>query len=70
MPYCKGCRPRNKKCAFPKKKCDLLKSALCSLSGNISENGDKAKILEFVKRFEFPRQSEGGRIWSSCFVGG
>ena len=24
MPYCAGCRPRNKKCAFLKKKCDLL----------------------------------------------
>ena len=24
MPYCKGCRPRDKKCAFLKKKCDLL----------------------------------------------
>ncbi len=24
MSYCKGCRPRNKKCAFLKKRCDLL----------------------------------------------
>ncbi len=24
MPYCRGCRPRNKKCAFLKKRCDLL----------------------------------------------
>jgi len=24
MPYCKGCRPRDKKCAFLKKKCELL----------------------------------------------
>jgi len=24
MPYCSGCRPRNKKCAFLKKRCDLL----------------------------------------------
>jgi len=24
MPYCKGCRPRDKKCAFLKKKCKLL----------------------------------------------
>lgn len=24
MPYCTGCRPRDKKCAFLKKKCDLL----------------------------------------------
>ena len=24
MPYCKGCRPRNKKCAFLKKRCELL----------------------------------------------
>jgi hypothetical protein len=24
MPYCVGCRPRDKKCAFLKKKCDLL----------------------------------------------
>jgi hypothetical protein len=24
MPYCVGCRPRNKKCAFLKKRCDLL----------------------------------------------
>jgi len=24
MPYCKGCRPRDKKCAFLKKRCDLL----------------------------------------------
>jgi len=24
MPYCKGCRPREKKCAFLKKRCDLL----------------------------------------------
>lgn len=24
MPYCAGCRPRDKKCAFLKKKCDLL----------------------------------------------
>ncbi|OGO19255.1 MAG: hypothetical protein A2144_02070 [Chloroflexi bacterium RBG_16_50_9] len=24
MPYCIGCRPRDKKCAFLKKKCDLL----------------------------------------------
>ena len=24
MPYCIGCRPRNKKCAFIKKKCELL----------------------------------------------
>ena len=24
MPYCKGCRPRAKKCAFLKKKCELL----------------------------------------------
>ncbi len=24
MPYCAGCRPRNKQCAFLKKRCDLL----------------------------------------------
>lgn len=24
IPYCKGCRPRDKKCAFLKKRCDLL----------------------------------------------
>lgn len=24
MPYCEGCRPRDKKCAFLKKKCELL----------------------------------------------
>jgi len=24
MPYCCGCRPRDKKCAFLKKRCDLL----------------------------------------------
>jgi hypothetical protein len=24
MPYCIGCRPRNKKCAFLKKRCNLL----------------------------------------------
>jgi hypothetical protein len=24
MPYCKGCRPRDKKCAFLKKECELL----------------------------------------------
>ena len=24
MPYCPGCRPRDKKCAFLKKRCDLL----------------------------------------------
>lgn len=24
MPYCKGCRPRDKKCAFLKKRCELL----------------------------------------------
>jgi len=24
MPYCVGCRPRDKKCAFLKKRCDLL----------------------------------------------
>ena len=24
IPYCKGCRPRDKKCAFLKKKCNLL----------------------------------------------
>jgi len=24
MPYCKGCRPRDKRCAFLKKRCDLL----------------------------------------------
>jgi hypothetical protein len=24
MPYCSGCRPRNKKCAFVKKRCELL----------------------------------------------
>ena len=24
MPYCKGCRPRDKKCAFLKKKCEFL----------------------------------------------
>ncbi len=24
MPYCAGCRPRDKKCAFLKKQCDLL----------------------------------------------
>ena len=24
MPYCTGCRPRNKQCAFLKKRCDLL----------------------------------------------
>lgn len=27
MPYCTGCRPRNKKCSFLKKKCDLLLNA-------------------------------------------
>jgi hypothetical protein len=26
MPYCLGCRPRDKKCAFLKKRCDLLLS--------------------------------------------
>ena len=24
MPYCTGCRPRNKQCAFLKKSCELL----------------------------------------------
>jgi hypothetical protein len=24
MPYCQGCRPRDKKCAFLKRKCELL----------------------------------------------
>lgn len=24
LPYCKGCRPRNKKCSFIKKKCERL----------------------------------------------
>lgn len=24
LPYCQGCRPRDKKCAFLKKRCDLL----------------------------------------------
>jgi len=24
IPYCSGCRPRNKKCAFLKKRCELL----------------------------------------------
>lgn len=24
MPYCKGCRPRDKKCSFLKKRCELL----------------------------------------------
>jgi len=24
MPYCSGCRPRDKRCAFLKKRCDLL----------------------------------------------
>jgi hypothetical protein len=24
MPYCKGCRPRDKKCSFLKKRCNLL----------------------------------------------
>jgi hypothetical protein len=24
MPYCKGCRPRDKRCAFLKKRCNLL----------------------------------------------
>ena len=24
IPYCKGCRPRDKKCAFLKKRCELL----------------------------------------------
>ena len=24
MPYCEGCRPRDKKCAFLKKRCELL----------------------------------------------
>jgi len=24
MPYCKGCRPRDKRCAFLKKRCDIL----------------------------------------------
>ena len=27
MPYCIGCRPRDKKCAFLKKKCELLMSS-------------------------------------------
>ncbi|MFC1921326.1 DUF3795 domain-containing protein [Chloroflexota bacterium] len=27
MPYCAGCRPRDKKCAFIKKKCDLVLNA-------------------------------------------
>lgn len=26
MPYCAGCRPRDKQCAFLKKRCDLLMS--------------------------------------------
>jgi hypothetical protein len=25
MPYCEGCRPRDKKCAFLKKRCELLR---------------------------------------------
>ena len=27
MPYCSGCRPRDKQCAFLKKKCELLLAA-------------------------------------------
>ena len=55
LPYCKGCRPRNKQCSFVKKKCSkLLKGSLtfcfecenfpCELLFKLSKGYEKYKI--------------------------
>jgi hypothetical protein len=65
LPYCKGCRPRNKQCSFVKKKCEkLMKNNVdfcyectefpCELIRKITKGYEKYKVnmvenLYFIK---------------------
>lgn len=82
LPYCKGCRPRNKKCSFVKKKCDrLLNNKVdfcykceefpCKLVKKLSEGYAKYRInmvenLQFIKEFGIEKFLESEKKKWQC----
>jgi len=68
MPYCSGCRPRDKKCAFLKKRCDLLlggqvqycyecKDFPCSRLANIDKRYRASFRMSMIENLEFIRKN-------------
>ena len=51
LPYCKGCRPRNKKCSFLKKRCELLLNKKVEFCYECSEFPCE-HLKHIVKRYE------------------
>ena len=67
MPYCRGCRPRNKNCAFLKKRCKLLMEGKvkycyecpdfpCENLKHIDANYRKKFRMSMIENLEFIRE--------------
>ena len=67
LPYCKGCRPRDKKCAFLKKKCDkVLNQEVefchecnefpCELLLNLTKNYEKHYRMNMVDNLRYIKE--------------
>jgi hypothetical protein len=67
LPYCKGCRPRDKKCSFVKKKCEkLLKHELdfcyecnefpCELINNLAQSYEKKYRMNMVDNLKYIKE--------------
>jgi hypothetical protein len=68
IPYCTGCRPRNKKCAFLKKKCDLLLNGEveycyqcdvfpCERLGHLDQRYRRYHRMSMIDNLEFIREN-------------
>ena len=68
VPYCAGCRPRDKKCAFLKKKCDLLlnggveycyqcDSFPCESLGHLDQRYRRYHKMSMIDNLEFIREN-------------
>ncbi len=68
LPYCKGCRPRDKKCAFVKKKCEKVlnhevefcyecSEFPCELIIHLSKNYEKHYRMNIVDNLRFIKEN-------------
>ena len=68
LPYCKGCRPRDKKCAFVKKKCDKVlnhevefcydcSEFPCELISNLAAKYEERYRMNMVDNLRFIKEN-------------
>ena len=73
MPYCAGCRPRDKNCAFLKKRCDLLANGKvkycyqcddfpCQRLSHIDERYRKYHRMSMLENLEFIKKNGVGKL--------